>query len=1408
MRLQSAPLRPHVSSFLSGPVRGYRQVHVPSQIITWAQRPGRKRSETQWKATPSSDSGLPYTGNAKKYNYTFGNNRPRTYSTLPHRPVKKVRLFSDSTESLPRDAYVSKCHDAEKVARAAMGGDVLSGFRSVRVARTLLSDAHFQNNNRGKQLPLFNDWFLGSHLQLPESCDHTTVDSSFSLRVNLPWSSRICKVGPYNRPSFAPEIEAELHLQPKSSQMSLFTDVCPNQSFANTDVARNWLPLQVEHIALAFRKAIGGRSFGSPSLFIETAAVHIESAFNQSQLSQYLDLKRTNVYLRGMGALPAAKEYAGEEISLRDHQNPEGAEVYTIDSDNQKAIGYSTLGISLTNGSTISASTSRMLAQAIESNCAKSGLAGLASIIDGVCGAVGDLPSHVASTVVFEDPVSSVGPSSVYGDDREASQTRLTTHSVELETDNSSGPTGVAIKSIFQKKLSAKLRGSRRSSYGIEVTGIVLKMAAVNTLKLAASSEYVATRHITAGEETTGLVQRSCAVLDRICAEVDFDDFTSVPDMLAEAILRVVSPLTPSLQIEEVSLLFRQDSDEAVELERRVSAKGLVTSTQPPGEIDIPAMPNGDTVLPRATTLLMAEHALTPISPELAQAMGRHRMWWNASLDLTSINDFPMALTEVQPRIVGLSSASDFFSLVDLSRAISNSLPYANKLTIHVQRASEHDGHEPYGARLNIHSDGTIRIASSKFELPIGLESLNQGGVDDYRVTWSLEGSPSPSSSDGISAILRADRLHGAISAEIRKNLAQRVFKDGKHFSEEVADLIDGMKGELADVLEFRSASVVLGNPRKSMKMKSIKMKMNQDQDGLFVLEQGLGTAPYAEIIHSGGKTIGNRQHSFLEESQELQTSDSATTLKDIMRGLDDQLAATTTKPSGVEEQADTGLQAVGPSFKSKATQSNSAAALEDLIQDLDSTAAKTRPMKRGVVVALGSNVGSRIEEIEKACRAIDEDPDMRIVDTSCLYETEPMYVEDQERFVNGACEIETSLTPLELLDRLQAIEQGHGRVKLIDKGPRNIDLDIAIFRDQIVESDRLTIPHLLMHEREFVIRPIMDLWNMRTWRNPRTKTSLFGEGAKNFPWPISKIDTITPLTETTSINASFKGRRTHVMSILNTTPDSFSDGGSNALDAQSLRSTAAAHIAAGATIIDIGGQSSRPGAPDISAEEEIARVLPAIAAVKSLTGSEGIAISVDTYRAAVAEAAVNAGAHIVNDISAGMLDPQMLSTVAKLGCTYIMMHMRGTPHTMQNPENCRYGGRLFSTINSELDERVQAAIAAGIRRWRIIKDRGVGFAKTQSQNLALLSKGERLNRERVSTFMPHLVGSSRKGFIGKITGVEEPKDRVWGTAATVTAAISSGADIVRVHDVKEMVQVAKMADAIYRSCYDRKKDC
>ena len=270
-------------------------------------------------------------------------------------------------------------------------------------------------------------------------------------------------------------------------------------------------------------------------------------------------------------------------------------------------------------------------------------------------------------------------------------------------------------------------------------------------------------------------------------------------------------------------------------------------------------------------------------------------------------------------------------------------------------------------------------------------------------------------------------------------------------------------------------------------------------------------------------------------------------------------------------------------------------------------------------------------------------------------------------------------------------------------------------------------------------------------------------------------------------------------MGILNTTPDSFSDGGIHEpTDFEKLKLAVSAQIAAGATIIDIGGQSSRPHAPDVSAEEEISRILPAIEAIKSLAGSEGVAISVDTYRAPVAEAAVKAGAHIVNDISAGKLDPDMLPTVARLGCTYVMMHMRGSPETMQNEENLSYGDDVVHTLGTELFERIKAAEDAGIRRWRIILDPGIGFSKTQEQNLEILRKLPNLRR-RFPNY-PWLVGSSRKSFIGKITGVAEPRDRAWGTAATVTAAVQGGADIVRVHDVKEMAAVVKMADAMYRT--------
>ena len=268
-------------------------------------------------------------------------------------------------------------------------------------------------------------------------------------------------------------------------------------------------------------------------------------------------------------------------------------------------------------------------------------------------------------------------------------------------------------------------------------------------------------------------------------------------------------------------------------------------------------------------------------------------------------------------------------------------------------------------------------------------------------------------------------------------------------------------------------------------------------------------------------------------------------------------------------------------------------------------------------------------------------------------------------------------------------------------------------------------------------------------------------------------------------------------MAIINLTPDSFSDGGLHGKTPSSLLPTLNAYLSAGASVIDIGGQSTRPGAAQVSSDEEISRVLPAIKFIRSQPTFDRIAISVDTYRASVAEAAVIAGANIVNDVSAGQIDNKMLPTVARLGCTVILMHMRGTPETMAT--QTKYPAGVLRCVAAELRERVREAEEAGIRRWRIMLDPGIGFAKNQAQNLEILRRFAELRDSEGLVGLPWVVGASRKKFIGTITGVKTPSERVWGTASTVAAAIQGGADIVRVHDVKEMTQVAKMADAIWR---------
>jgi len=266
-------------------------------------------------------------------------------------------------------------------------------------------------------------------------------------------------------------------------------------------------------------------------------------------------------------------------------------------------------------------------------------------------------------------------------------------------------------------------------------------------------------------------------------------------------------------------------------------------------------------------------------------------------------------------------------------------------------------------------------------------------------------------------------------------------------------------------------------------------------------------------------------------------------------------------------------------------------------------------------------------------------------------------------------------------------------------------------------------------------------------------------------------------------------GKKTYLMGILNITPDSFSDGGEfNTLDRALTQGKMM--VKNGADILDIGGQSTRPGSISISLEEELNRVIPIIKALrKDLT----IPISIDTTRAIVAEKAIQAGANIVNDISAGIFDQNMLSTVAKFNVPYILMHIKGTPETMQNLTEYK---DLIGEIYQFFVERIELAKIAGIDKTNIIIDPGIGFAKTYPQNIEVLQKLSIFQTLNV----PILVGASRKSFIGHFLNKNNPKERIWGTASACCGAIAGGADILRVHDLPEMYDVCRVADQIWRN--------
>jgi dihydropteroate synthase/2-amino-4-hydroxy-6-hydroxymethyldihydropteridine diphosphokinase len=444
------------------------------------------------------------------------------------------------------------------------------------------------------------------------------------------------------------------------------------------------------------------------------------------------------------------------------------------------------------------------------------------------------------------------------------------------------------------------------------------------------------------------------------------------------------------------------------------------------------------------------------------------------------------------------------------------------------------------------------------------------------------------------------------------------------------------------------------------------------------------------------------------------------------------------------------------------------------------------------VYLGLGSNLGDRYGRLIEALERLQ--PCVTIEAISSIYETEPWGYADQPRFLNAVCGGETELSPQGLLDAVKTIEAEMGREPTFRFGPRAIDIDILLYGAEAIEQDNIAIPHAQLHERDFVLAPLNEI-------APTAVHPKFGKTieALSVALDLSQVKVYARRPLHVGTRWWHWGRQTYVMGILNVTPDSFS--GDGLLRQEDWLATVVDRgrmmLDAGAHILDVGGESTRPGSEAVLVNEELERVVPAICALHEA----GLGpISVDTYKAVVAHEALEAGAVMVNDVWALRRDVDMADLIAERDVPIILMHNRSKPQDAEF--EARLGGRytgsqyddLILDIQRELQECVEIARAASIPDWKIILDPGIGFGKTVSQNLELL---DRVGEFKTLGF-PILFGPSRKSFIGYTLDLP-PDQRVEGTAATVAIGIARGADIVRVHDVEAMARVAKMTDAIVR---------
>ncbi len=448
------------------------------------------------------------------------------------------------------------------------------------------------------------------------------------------------------------------------------------------------------------------------------------------------------------------------------------------------------------------------------------------------------------------------------------------------------------------------------------------------------------------------------------------------------------------------------------------------------------------------------------------------------------------------------------------------------------------------------------------------------------------------------------------------------------------------------------------------------------------------------------------------------------------------------------------------------------------------------------VYLGLGSNQGDRLLNLQSAIKKLQELGS--VVSCSSVYETAPKYETNQPEFLNLICCLETAHDLKSLHATTRTIEKTLGRIETYKNGPRVLDIDLLYSDSAEYKSEELQVPHPKMTERAFVLIPLKEIAADLKIHNDKSVAEILSEISCQEKEGIEFFCSSRMLTGSSEIACRDKTLnykdRILLMGILNITPDSFSGDGllynkdrlSKQIDMMSED---------GADILDIGGESTRPGHTQISEQQEIDRVIPVIELVKA---SSDITISIDTYKSKVAREALKAGAKIVNDIWGLQYDPAMAATVREFNAAIVLMHNSSKSDQVEAASyksGIEESSDILSQIVAGFKNSVSLAHKAGIQNSQIILDPGIGFGKSLRQNLLLLKN---MNRFAELGF-PILSAASRKSFIGKTLN-QEVENRLEGSLAAATISAMSGASIVRAHDVKETRRVLDLTFAVLKS--------